>query len=374
MSVAVAHVMRTYGVHGGEQQLAQLFRTFDAPDFRHLFFFVYFDDICRRFFSEIAPLRTETLLNLRAKVFPSLRKELLMLFLLLPVLQLRLLFALRRNDCRICVAHGVQGAMVAWLAAILLRKVRFIYVHRGTKSTHGKHPLFHLLYRPYDVVAGVSHASADSLKNLVSHVRPVAIENGIDWQALERTRANCPPRQHADVFTIVCVGRLMPAKGQGLVLAALASLRLTVPKAELLVVGGGPDAQVLLARARELGVSDAVHFLGDRNDVACLLGNSDVFVHASQSEGLSNAVLEAMAVGLPSVVVAAPGVTECHVDGSTAYIVRREITQLSDRLGLLAQDAELRGRMGQAARARVREHYSIEANCARYAALYRQLT
>lgn len=373
MSIAVAHVMRTYGVHGGERQLAQLFRTFEEPDFRHLFFFVYSDDTCRRYFSKVASLRTETLLHLRAKVFPSLRKELLMLFLLLPILQLRLLLALRRNDCRICVAHGVQGAMVAWLAAVLLRKVRFIYVHRGTKSTHGKHPLFHLLYRPYDVIAGVSHASADSLKNLVSHVHPVAIENGIDWRALERRRTNCPPRQRADGFTIVCVGRLMPAKGQSLVLEALARLRITVPKAELLVVGGGPDAQVLLARARELGVSEAVHFLGDRNDVACLLGNSDVFVHASQSEGLSNAVLEAMAVSLPSVVVAAPGVTECHVDGSTAYIVRRDSTELAERLGLLAQDRGLRARMGQSAQTRVREHYSIEANCARYAALYRQL-
>lgn len=374
MSIAVAHVMRTYGVHGGERQLGQLFRTFKTPDFRHLFFFVYFDDICRRYFSEITPLHTETLLGLRAKVFPSLRKELLVLFLLLPVLQFRLLFALRRNDCRICVAHGVQGAMVAWLSAILLRKVRFIYVHRGTKSTHGKHPLFHLLYRPYDVIAGVSHASADSLKDLVSHVRPVAIENGIDWQAVERDRMNCPPRQHADGFTIVCVGRLMAAKGQSLVLEAFASLRTTVPKAELLVVGGGPDAQILSAMARELGVADSVHFLGDRNDVVCLLGNSDAFVHASQSEGLSNAVLEAMAVGLPSVVVAAPGVTECHIDGSTAYVVSRDRRELCDRLRLLAQDSELRARMGQAARKRVREHYSIEANCARYAALYRQLT
>lgn len=374
MSVAVAHVMRTYGVHGGEHQLAQLFRSFEAPEFQHLFIFVYRDDICQRYFSDISKLRTETLLGLRAKVFPSLRKELMLLLLLLPVLQLRLLFALRRNDCRICVAHGVQGAMVAWLAAIVLRKVRFVYVHRGTKSARGKHPLFGLLYRPYDVIAGVSHASADSLKDLVPHVRPVAIENGIDSEAIERSCAQCPTRPLVNSFTIVCVGRLMPEKGQGLILEAFASLRAKVPTAELVVVGGGPDADNLSAQAMRLGVAEAVHFLGDRHDVVCLLSHSDVFVHASESEGLSNAVLEAMAVGLPSVVVAAPGVTECHIDGSTAFVVSRNRAELCERLLQLAQEPEFRARMGLAARAHVREHYSMAANCARYAALYRQLT
>lgn len=374
MSVSVAHVMRTYGVHGGERQLAQLFRSCEAPEFRHLFFSVYQDDICQSYFSAIPRLSTKTLLGLRAKVFPSLRRELLLLLLLLPLLQLRLLFALLRNHCGICVAHGVQGAMVAWLSAIVLRKVRFIYVHRGTKSARGKHPLFGLLYRPYDVIAGVSRASADSLKGLVSHVGPLVIENGIDWEAIERSCAQCPSRPHTDSFTIVCVGRLMPEKGQGLILEAFASLHAKVPTAELVVVGSGPDADILLARARELGVGEVVQFLGDRSDVVCLLNNSDAFVHASESEGLSNAVLEAMAVGLPSVVVAAPGVTECHIDGVTAYVVSRNCTELCDRLLKLVQDPQLRTRMGHTARVRVRTHYSIDSNCARYTMLYRQLS
>ena len=155
MSINVAHVMRTYGVHGGENQLAQLFRSFSETGFQHLFLFIYRDEICQRHFSGIPKLRTQTLLGIRSKVFPSLRKEILVLLLLLPILQICLLLALRRNRCRICVAHGVQGALVAWLAAMLLRSVRFVYVHRGTKSSQGKHPLFTLLYRPFDVIAGV---------------------------------------------------------------------------------------------------------------------------------------------------------------------------------------------------------------------------
>jgi glycosyltransferase involved in cell wall biosynthesis len=374
MSTTVAHVMRTYGVHGGENQLAQLFRSFAETGFQHLFFFVYRDDICQRHFSAIPQLRMETLLGVRSKVFPSLLKEMLVLLFLLPILQIRLLLALRRNHCRICVAHGVQGAMVAWLAATLLRNVRFVYVHRGTKSSQGKHPLFTLLYRPFDVIAGVSRASADSLRYLAPGMQPLSIENGIDWEAIEAALSKCAACPHGDRFTLICVGRLLPAKGQALILEAFADVRAAAPSAELIVVGSGPDAELLHARARQLGVAERVHFLGDRQDVVCLLGSSDVFVHASESEGLSNAVLEAMAVGLPSVVIAAPGVTECHIDAATAFVVPRSQAELSAHLLTLAGDVALRDRMGQAAKSRVREHYSIDANCKRYAALYRQLT
>jgi len=374
MSISVAHVMRTYGVHGGESQLAQLFRSFSEPDFQHLFFFVYRDDVCERYFSAIPQLQTETLLGLRSKVFPSLRKEMLVLLMLLPLLQIRLLLALRRNRSRICVAHGVQGAMVAWLAAKLMSDVRFVYVHRGTKSSQGKTPLFTLLYQPFDVIAGVSHASAESLRSLSPGKQPIAIENGIDWQAIEATLEQCPRGVASDRFTVVCVGRLLPTKGQMLILESFADVCAQVPGAELLVVGSGPDAPLLQARAEHLGVASNVRLLGDRKDVVCLLGASQVFVHASESEGLSNAVLEAMAVGLPSVVVAAPGVTECHVEADTAFIVARSQAELSARLLLLAADPLLCKRMGQAAQIRVRDQYSIAANCKRYAVLYRKLT
>lgn len=332
MSINVAHVMRTYGVHGGESQLAQLFRNFAETDFRHLFFFVYRDEICQRHFSAIPQLQTETLFGFRSKVFPSLREETLLLVLLLPILQIRLLLALRRNGCRICVAHGVQGAMVAWLAAAILRSVRFVYVHRGTKSSQGKHHLFTWLYRPFDVIAGVSHASADSLRDLALGKQLLAIENGIDWQAIERALEQCPRTAMSERFAIICVGRLIPAKGQALILESFADVYAKVPSAELLVVGSGPDAAFLKVRAEQLGVGGGVRFLGERKDVVCFLGSSQVFVHASESEGLSNAVLEAMAVGLPSVVVVAPGVTECHVEKETAFVVGRSQAELSARL------------------------------------------
>lgn len=369
----VAHVMRTYGVHGGEHQLGQLFSSFNDDAFQHAFFFVYRDEKCANHFQQTGRLTCRTLLPLRSRVFPGLIVELATLVLLLPFLQLRMLFLLRKLDCQICVAHGVQGALVSWLAACLLRDRKFVYVHRGTKSKRGQHPVFKLLYRPFDVVAGVSQASAESLKSLVEGRKLHILENGIDLQRVDRGRDIGQTKKH-DSLVISCVGRLLPGKGQRLLLEAFKLFVNAYPNCELWLVGDGPDSAELKRLATGLAFASKVKFLGHCSQVIGILLQTDVFVYASESEGLSNAVLEAMAVGLPSVVVDAPGVSECHVDGSTGFVTARSAKRVAEKMLVLANDPALRARMGDQARHRVVEHYSIEANWRRYAALYLQLT
>lgn len=370
MTDRVAHVMRTYGVHGGERQLAQLFSSFANPSFKHVFFYVYRDDLCERFFSRINGLEGNWLIPLRARAFPRLRTEILVLGLLLPILQCSLLIQLLRRDTRIVVAHGLQGALVSWLAACVLWRRQFVYVHRGTKSNQGKHPLFRLIYRPFDRVAGVSRASSDSLARLVPASKLIVLENGIDLTAFPQKtvtgRTGSQP-------VLISVARLMPAKGQRFLLQAFAELRREFPAAELILVGDGPDENALRGHARQLNIADAVLFAGHLNNVVELLAKSDIFVFASESEGLSNAVLEAMAIGLPSVVVDAPGVSECHVDGVTGFVTPRDVVGFSQKVATIAHSPGMQASFGDAARLRAKQHYSIEANWRRYAALYEDL-
>ena len=373
MTITVAHVMRTYGVHGGERQLYQMFSTFAEPGFRHRFFFVYRDDVCKQRFRQVDGLTTDTLLPVRSRTFPSLVAELSFLLLFLPLLQLRLVWLLARTRSRVCVAHGVQAALVCWLGAQLLRHVAFVYVHRGTKSTLGRNRLFRLVYRPFRMVAGVSEASVQSLTGLAEPSKLAVIQNGIDLHSIDAQKVACQSEAGHDAFVVCCVGRLLPQKGQQLIIEAFALLCLAWPRSELLIVGDGPDLARLKQLATAEGVASKIRFLGNRTDVICLLENSDAFVHASESEGLSNAVLEAMAMDLPSVVVDAPGVAECHVHTETGYIVNRLAADISGKLLDLARDADLRTAMGAAARRRVQSVFSMEANCARYADVYRQL-
>jgi glycosyltransferase involved in cell wall biosynthesis len=363
--------MRTYGVHGGERQLSRLFGQ-PRGDVVETFFHLYRDKACEDLFSRIPGLQLDRLLPFEIPPRPLFVVELAILVVLLPLLQMRLLWLLRRYRCRICVVHGFQGAVVAWLAAMILPWVRFAYVHRGTKSALGKHRLFRLLYLPYKVVAGVSRASAASLHELVPAAKLIAIENGIDWRAVAQRAKECRDNSRPRLI-LICIGRLMLEKGQRLVVAAFQELLKNHPACELWLVGDGPDRAYLEAQCQHHGMEGSVRFLGWCEDVACLLGQSDIFVHASESEGLSNAVLEAMAVGLPSVVVDAPGVSECHVPGETGIVVRRDAHAMAQALTRLAGDAGLRKRFAQSAQQRVGAHYSVDANRARYDALYRQL-
>ena len=290
----------------------------------------------------------------------------------LPIVQFRLVRLLRRTGCRICIAHGFQAALAAWPAAWLMRSVRFAYMHRGTKSLAGRHPGFRVVYRPFAVVAGVSRASSGSLSGLVEPARLQVVESGIDWQAIQSQARVCPRPDKAGVV-IASVGRLMPGKGQVFLLRAFALFRRRCPEAELWLIGDGPDREMLERESQRLEIADSVRFWGQRPDVPCFLASSTIFAYASESEGMSIAVLEAMAFGVPSVVVDAPGVTECHLPNVTGFVVERAPEAMAAKLEELATDPERSRRMGAAARDHVRAHYSLEANRQRYLALYRRL-
>ncbi|MBK5957166.1 hypothetical protein CCR97_02950 [Rhodoplanes elegans] len=373
MPVSIAHVLRTYGVHGGERQLARLFAAEDGAHYQNTFYSLYDNPDCTAYFGRIPQLRQRRVFPLKAPVFPSLRSEMLVLLALLPILQLQMLWLLATGGHRICVVHGVQAAAACWPAAWLLRGIKFVYVHRGTKSEAGSHPVFRLLYRPFDAVAGVSVATADSLRSLVRGGDVVTLENGIDWQAFVAAAERCERTPEPTIVKLISSARLLKHKAQAFLLDEFACVLQQRPNAELIVAGDGPEHQNLVNQAAELGINGQVRFIGHVPDITCRLIDSDIFVHASEVEGMSNAVLEAMTLGLPSVVVDAPGVSECHRESETGFIVERRPGAMVGPLLTLIDDADLRRKLGNAARRRVEREYSIEANVARYHALYRRL-
>jgi glycosyltransferase involved in cell wall biosynthesis len=373
MSVFVAHVLRTYGVSGGERQLAQLFAAESGSAYQNTFYSLYDNPACTKYFSRIGGLRLKTVLGLRASVFPNLAVELLLLAVLAPVLQLRMLYLIRSGHHQICIVHGLQAAVACWLSAFLLRNMHFVYVHRGTKSRAGSHPIFKWLYWPFDVVAGVSLASAESLRPLAGTRKVVALENGIDLERLHEIVRSCEKRRFDEPLILISAARLIKGKEHAFLLDVFAVLLREWPDLEFVIAGDGPERQNLIEYAMRVGVSDKVRFIGHVGDIICRLAGADIFVHASRMEGMSNSVLEAMAVGLPSVVVDAPGVSECHRDGETGFIVTRDVNEMTARLALLINDGNVRSAMGGRAKQRIQEKYSIAANLARYHSLYSEL-
>jgi len=202
----------------------------------------------------------------------------------------------------------------------------------------------------------------------------VVVENGVEeaFLAASDTRRNRLP--HAEPV-LVCAGNLIPRKGHGVLLRALS--RCTEYSWRLQLAGEGTEWAGLKRLANELGFADRIEFLGELppDAMPAFLANADLFVLPSFSEGRSNALLEAMAAGLPVVASAIDGVTELVDDGLTGRVFPPGDDQaLAAVLLPLLQDALTRSRLGAAAHAEICKRQLTWAGAAeKYAGLYQQL-
>ena len=176
-----------------------------------------------------------------------------------------------------------------------------------------------------------------------------------------------------DDFVFICVGRLASVKDHASLIKAFAQSKFGT-KVKLLLVGDGPLRQEVEQQIRSLQVEDSIKMLGLRNDIPALLNISDVFVLASQSEGLSCSIIEAMAAGLPSVVTDVGGNPELIKDGINGILVPAgRYDLLAMELKKIYTHTETREKMALRAKAIAHEQYSMDFMLDKYVAVYRQM-
>lgn len=174
------------------------------------------------------------------------------------------------------------------------------------------------------------------------------VPNGVDV-----TRFTPRPYQSRPVPTVVCVGRLIFNKGQQHLLSAVRDLRQRGVPLHLVLVGDGPMEAKLRRQSAAYRLDDCVTFLGRRDDIEMILADADVFVRPSLSEGMSLAVLEAMACGLPVIATAVSGTRQLIRDGEDGIVVQPgSVPHLADALECVLRDPCLRRRLGCNARRR----------------------
>ena len=182
------------------------------------------------------------------------------------------------------------------------------------------------------------------------------------------------PRSPEDPLVIGMVGRLAEVKNYPLFLHLVQRLAQEFPRLEAWIVGDGPLRPELEALTRSLGIADRVRFWGFRQDIPRLLARMDLFVFTSHAESFGLVVAEAQAAGLPVVVSDYPAAKFLVKPGETGYLARRgDLEDFLDKTRRLLKSAELRRRLGRAARRHALERYSLEAYVARLYRLYQQL-
>ncbi|MDD2768032.1 MAG: glycosyltransferase family 4 protein [Methylococcus sp.] len=202
-----------------------------------------------------------------------------------------------------------------------------------------------------------------------------------DWRKLDICRLGVDPTSFAlrpektpgDVFELLCVGRLVAAKGQHTLLDALAIVLAKGRKVRLTLVGGGPDRDSLEAHVAKKNLGDAVCFTGaiNQDDIQAYYARADAFVLPSFAEGLPVVLMEAMALGIPCISTYITGVPELIQNGVQGLLVTPSDTEgLAAAIERLMDDPELCRRLVKAGRAKVLADYELNGSIARLAQVF----
>jgi glycosyltransferase involved in cell wall biosynthesis len=295
------------------------------------------------------------------------------------IARLRVLISRERPDVVYSALTITNGA--AWCATRLGHADKLVWGIRGAVEPY---PRF---ARAIETVLGtmaksVPLAIANAPQTVELHhergIRPRAwatVPNGFDSDEFRpdaRRRALARSLwEVGDRPVIGCVARLTPVKEHPLLLRAFARILLRVPDAVLVLAGGGSPAaeRNLRTLATELGVAKNVRFLGSIDDAATVYAGFDVHVLASSTEGLPNAIGEAMAAGVPCVGTDVGAVA--YLIGDTGVVVPSgNEGALAEAIADLLTNVALRVRLGSAARQRVINHFSVRTTAARTVAAF----
>lgn len=365
--VRLYNFVTLFGIGGTEKQVATLARRLDRSRFQQRFGCLrrwgpLLEDMEREY-GQISEYRVHNLYSVH-----TLRQ------------QLRLARALRRQRIQILHSYNFYANMFSLPAAKLARVPCVVASIRdmGVYLTPRQQYVQKLVSRLADRVV----VNAEAIRNWLisqgySGERITVIPNGVDLARFDGASAGTGLRRKIgvpeDARLVLLLARLNPQKGVEYFLRAAARISARFPKVYFLIVGETfTNTQGVFASDREypqqlaelatrLGIGERLRITGFVTDIPALLSQVSVSVLPSLSEGLSNTLLESMAAGVPIVATRVGGTPEAIHDGVHGLLVPpKDEVALGEAIAAILGNAQLASQLGQQARERVHQRYSLE--------------
>jgi glycosyltransferase involved in cell wall biosynthesis len=282
------------------------------------------------------------------------------------------------SEYKIVHHHGIEPLLIA--ATSRAHGPKLVYTHRGGVREHGSRKRLRLWLsrnrlRRFSALSGNTRQSAYVLARYlgVPNDEVAVVYNGLDFNLLEPRRHDAEvraelPEYARSSFLVGTASRLQPLKRVELFLEAISTLPDGIHG---LVLGDGPHRSVLERHSLGLGLVNRVTFLGRKENIGDYLQLMDVFALPSgPQEAFGNAAVEAMGVGVPTIVFSdGGGLTEHVTDAVTGRVVD-DVASLRSAIDELARSESLRRELGERGRAYVRSTYSLDSMHERYMTVY----
>ena len=227
------------------------------------------------------------------------------------------------------------------------------------------------LYKWMDKSCSLFITKSKTIENEVASIindkhKVKSIKNGIDFSVFDKDGKYENIKKELgipiDALIITNVAALNKRKGQINLITAAKKIIEKNNNIYFLIVGDGDERVTLNKQIKALGIKDSVFLLGKRNDINRILGYTDIFILPSLHEGLPNALMEAMSMGVPCIATDVGGVRELISNDSLGIVIQPKSSQAIEvAVNCLINSLPLRKKMGQAARAKMQNYYELGA-------------
>jgi len=289
--------------------------------------------------------------------FPKVR------FLGITIFWLKALFVLKKINPDVVHVQNIGMGIPGFLAKKFLRKPYVVW-GQGSEVYFPwlfKKPISKLALKNANAVIALTEDMKEEMQRTCNR-DILVIPNGVDlerFENLSRDMMRCQLRARADERLVIFVGRFRLEKGVRYLIEAMETIKQERQSVKLILVGEGPEEAALKLLVGQLDLADCIDFLGQisNEEVPRYMAAADVFALPSLSEGFPIVILEAMASGLPIVATNITGLPEVVHNGENGFLVEsKNSIELAEKVLLLLQDNELRGRIAQNNKQRAKDY------------------